>query len=138
MGLNYSLDSKGTAVDYHNNEIGKKLGIYSRENNLNYLETFKLAREVMEKSFGDFDINKDSLIKIETDNGPKFVTSLEPIQLSNGLTVNRAAVLNPEKWKKNPEILKNGQKVKATIQESNWPKQGWLDNFVYQGLKRDK
>ena len=37
---------------------------------------------------------------------------------------------HPEKWKKNPEILKNGQKVKATIQESNWPKQGWLDNFV--------
>lgn len=121
-------------MDRRNNEIAMQIGKYVQEHGGGWKKVVELSREVLEKSFSGYDINEiESLQKIPTGHkeyGNLYVTSKEQITLSNGLKVDRAVVVHPDIWEKNPKDPITGRKF--TIEESNKIKPGFTNNFVYE------
>jgi hypothetical protein len=126
----------GTKLDSYNNQIAVQIGKYADAHGGSWEEVRSLCREAMEKSFSGYNPHQIENWAQHTIDGESFyTTSTEPIQLSNGLTVNRVAVLPPSEWLKNPESP-DGNRL--TTEEANWPKQGWVQRFVYEPANRAK
>ncbi|MFO1241705.1 MAG: hypothetical protein U1E36_00650 [Rickettsiales bacterium] len=90
------ISSTSSPMDYHNNEIGKAIGLHIRQTGGTREDVYRMTADVLSKSFG-YDLNNVSHLKM-TEQG-YLQSPVATVELSDGLTVASAVVMPEEQWK---------------------------------------
>lgn len=128
-------DPVGTEMDRHNNEIGKQIGTYAKENDLGHEETRDLVRKVMLESLAGWSRNSISEDWKETPQGYLLEGPDKSIRLKEDLEVEAIAVKHPDSWDSNPVDDKTGKRIDT--EDANWPTRdshhpSWEQDFLYE------
>ncbi len=105
-----------TPMDYHNNDVGKVIGQYAQEHELDAVQTRDLVRETIQKSLSDYTPQTIDQEWTPTEGGP-LQSPHQTVTLDNGLVVNSVRVMPSSAW--------------GSAENKNWPDAdgAWLSRF---------
>ncbi|WP_246252520.1 DUF6973 domain-containing protein [Parasulfitobacter algicola] len=129
--LDFGLSSN-SGMDFHNNEIGRQIGLYVRSQNGSTQDVINIVNTVMSNSLASISAS-DTIWQSDLEGILWVATGATITTLADGTSIAPIvlAETNPANWQSsNPTV--SGTRIPTT--DANWPSENWQKGFDFDGV----